>query len=98
MLIAAFSLLVLFFTDMLAYAEDQVGRYQLFQGEYRCINLLGEECFEKALLKIDTVTGKLYVCEEKQVRGKHIQKEGDAYLRRYCTDFEQEIKIPDYSK
>ncbi len=88
----------LLFSTIPVYAENDIGRYQLFQGEYRFINLRGEEHWSRALFKIDTATGKIYICEQDQVRGKNINRKGEAYQRRYCEEFDQDIEIPDYTK
>lgn len=80
------------------YAANEIGRYQLFQGEYRFINLKGEEHWSKALFKLDTATGKMYICEQDQVLGKHLKKKGEAYQRRYCKEFDENLEIPDYTK
>jgi hypothetical protein len=87
-----------FFTSLPASAANDVGRFQLFQGEYRFINLKGEEHWSRALFKVDTTTGKIYICEQDQVLGKHINKKGESYQRRYCVDFDQDIEIPNYAK
>ena len=47
----------------IAFCEE-VGRYQLFQGEYKFVNVKGEQYWEKALLKIDTATGQVWMGEE----------------------------------
>jgi hypothetical protein len=72
----------------------EAGRYQLFQGEYRFVNLRGEEHWIKALFKIDTATGKLFICEGVQLQEKNIQRNGEAYQRQYCAPFEEDIQIP----
>ena len=73
----------------------EAGRYQLFQGEYRFINIKGEEHWIKALFKIDTATGKLFICEGDQMQGKHIKRNGGMYQRQYCVPFEEDIQISD---
>ena len=54
-----------------------MGRYQLFQGEYKFVNVKGEQYWENALLKIDTATGQVWMGEEWQYKdpetGKLIQ-------------------------
>lgn len=79
-----------------AYAGNEIGRYQLFQGEYMFINLEGEEHWNKALFKLDTATGKMYICEQYQV--KYPKKKGKAYQRRYCKEFDENFEISDYTK
>ena len=73
---------------------DDVGRYQLFQGQYRFINLKGEEHWLRALFKIDTKTGKLFICEGNQIDGKFEKKEGQLIQRQSCKPFEDEIVVP----
>jgi hypothetical protein len=81
-------------TANITYPADQlhkenigVGRYQLFQGEYKFVNIKGEEHNIRELFKIDTVTGKLYVCDGWQLPGK---KAGEIIQRKECRPFEEE--------
>jgi len=46
------------------YLAKQIGRYQLFQGEYKFVNDKGQEFWEKALFKIDTATGQVWIGEQ----------------------------------
>lgn len=76
-LTACTCLLFMTVSSQLAFAQgraqaDDVGRYQLFQGQYRFINVKGEEHWIRALFKIDTKTGKLFICEGTQVNGKYV--------------------------
>lgn len=82
-----------FYTNISVASNSNVGRYQLFQGEYQFINLKGEEFWSKALFKIDTVTGKIYICKSDQILGKYLKRDGEAYQRSYCQDFEQDFQI-----
>jgi len=81
----------------LVFADDskinRVGRYQLFQGEYSFINIKGEQHWSRSLFKIDTVTGKMFICDQYQIDGKYEDKEGYLIQRRTCKPFEEELVI-----
>lgn len=62
-----------------------VGRFQLFQGKYTFVNIMGEEYTLEGLFKIDTKTGQLFICGERQADGK----EGYV-IQRKCKPFEDE--------
>ena len=90
-------LIILFFFFAIqspAFAQNKgtgtdVGRFQLFQGTYRFVNIMGEEYLREGLFKIDTKTGQLFVCEEWQVDGK----EGYV-IQRKCKPFEEGVVTP----
>lgn len=69
------------------------GRYQLFQGEYLFVNIKGEGFKEKALFKIDTSTGELFICDGRQFDGKFLGKPGKLIQRHSCKPFEQELTL-----
>ena len=69
----------------------QPGRFQLFQGEYRFVNLKGQEFQQRALFKIDTATGEVFICDSNQFDGKHRGKPGTMVQWRGCSPFEGEI-------
>jgi hypothetical protein len=73
--------------------EDQPGRYQLFQGEYQFVNIKGESHWIRALFKIDTATGAMFLCEGSQVDGKHLRpsQAGMLVQRRNCRPFDEEL-------
>lgn len=71
-----------------SYAEE-TGRYQLFQGEYQFVNLKGEEFWSKALFKVDTVTGKVWIGNQLQ----WVDDNGKAKQKRTWRPFEEEIDI-----
>ncbi len=84
--IVAFTILFIFCVSKPAISDDksvkknienEVGRYQLFQGAYQFVNLKGEEFWSKGLFKIDTVTGKIYECRMTQFKdpetGQNVQ-------------------------
>ena len=71
---------------------EEVGRYQLFQGQYRFINIKGEQYWNKALFKIDTVTGEVWIGSQDQYRDP---KTGKAFQIRNWEPFEQELPIPE---
>ncbi|HOD36500.1 MAG TPA: hypothetical protein PLR20_11965 [Syntrophales bacterium] len=91
LLIVLFSLL---FIQSPAFAQNRetgtdVGRFQLFQGKYTFVNIMGEEFTLEGLFKIDTKTGKLFICGERQMDGK----EGYV-IQRKCKPFEDEPPLP----
>jgi len=67
------------------------GRYQLFQGEYKSSNLNGTGFWRKALFKIDTDTGEIFICEEWHTDAKNKGHEGKMIEKRSCRPFEKEI-------
>jgi hypothetical protein len=69
----------------------EAGRYQLFQGEYLFINIKGEGYREKALFKIDTMTGEIFICEGRQFDGKVVGKLGKVIQRHSCEPFDREL-------
>ena len=74
---------------VLAQTKDQVGRWQLFQGEYRFVNIEGEQHWSRALFKLDTSTGKLYECQEWQYDDP---KQEDMIIQRtWCEPFDKEL-------
>ena len=86
--------IVLVFTGINSFGADkglstEVGRYQLFQGEYQFINSKGEGYWSKGLFKIDTATGKVWIARSIQSKdsvGQVIQKTG-------WTLFEEEVRF-----
>lgn len=67
----------------------EVGRYQLFDGQYAVTSIKGPETAEKHLFKLDTVTGAVWI-------GKQIQyvdrKSGRVIQQRYWEPFEQYLE------
>ena len=74
--------------------SNDVGRYQLFQGEYMFVNIKGEQHWSRALIKIDTVTGKMFICDQWQEDGKYENKTGQLIQRRTCKAFDEELVVP----
>lgn len=68
----------------------EIGRYQLFQGEYSFVNLKGEEYTQKALFKIDTATGKLFICKSGQY-----QLNGAVRQISNCLPFDTDLRLPE---
>lgn len=92
-------MLTLLLVSCVAHAQESAasrpiapapGRYQLFQGEYYFINLRGEGRWSKALFRIDTTTGQVWIGEQIQ----SVDETGRAVQRRFWQAFEQEIEIP----
>lgn len=71
-----------------SYAAE-TGRYQLFQGEYKFVNIKGEEVWSKALLKIDTVTGEVWIGDQWQL----MDQNGKTKQKRAWRPFVEEIDI-----
>jgi hypothetical protein len=65
------------------------GRYALFQGDYQFINFRGQEFRQRALLKIDTVTGDVWIGEQMQVP----QKDGRVVQTRSWRPFNEETEL-----
>ena len=60
-----------------AYAQvppGEPGTYQLFQGAYPFINLKGELSWEKALFRINTATGEVWIGHSTQWVDPSIEK------------------------
>jgi hypothetical protein len=72
------------------------GRYQLFQGNYEFVNLKGEAHWTRALFKLDTVTGEIFICEGRQIEGRDLTppQPGKMVQRHYCAAFEKELVVP----
>jgi hypothetical protein len=97
-----FSLLsLLLITSSATYAQGPgtakfPGRFQLFQGEYQFINLKGEAHWSRALFKLDTATGEIFICEGRQIDGRHLKPaQPDKMVQRQnCLPFEEELMVP----
>lgn len=94
-------LLILLLASSVTYAQGQrtnptSGRFQLFQGEYQFINLKGEARWSRALFKLDTVTGDIFICEQHQIDGRHLRpaQVGKMVQRRSCHPFDEELVVP----
>jgi|GEM_PF-1060367 len=95
-------LIILFFFFVIqspAFAQSKgtgtdVGRFQLFQGTYRFVNIMGEEYLRDALFKLDTKTGQLFICEEWQIDGK------EGYVnQRKCKPFgDEKVTLKDVNR
>ena len=77
-------------------AQPKAGRFQLIQGEYRLITSRGEEFKRKELMKIDSVTGEVFVCTMSQVDGKTRGKPGKIIEKAACEPFEREQTFDTY--
>lgn len=69
-------------------AGMQAGRYQLFQGWYRFINLKGEESRTETLFKIDTATGEIFECSSVQ-----FVQDGKGTQKTACLPFESDLPL-----
>ena len=95
--------LALLVAPMLASAQaapkppvNQPGRYQLFQGNYEFVNIEGETFWNRALFKIDTATGEIFICSGHQVDGQYLSppQPGKMRQRHDCRPFESELLVP----
>ena len=72
-----------------AQPASDVGRFQLFDGQYAVTSLKGPEVAERHLFRMDTVTGMVWV-------GKQVQyvdrKSGKVVQQRYWEPFEQYLE------
>ncbi len=93
-LIRALVLSVIFAAAVPAFAAnndaDDVGRYQLFIGEYN-IRLPNGESLERNLFRIDTVSGEVWIGKQAQYTDKQTGKQ---VLQRYWEPFEQYVTEP----
>ena len=72
--------------------SDQIGRYQLILGKYKyATNMYGEALSTDGVFKLDTVTGKLYLCTQSQ--SSEYTKDGNILYVRTCVDFEQTWEV-----
>ncbi len=79
-----------------AAPQPKSGRFQLIQGEYRLITSRGEEFKRKELMKIDSVTGEVFVCTMNQIDGKARGKPGKIIEKAACEPFEREQTFDTY--
>lgn len=68
--------------------QRDAGRYQLFQGWYRFINLKGEESRTETLFKIDTATGEIFECSSVQ-----FVQDGKGTQKTACLPFEGHLSL-----
>ena len=69
---------------------SDAGRYQLFMGEFPFTNLDGELYWNKALFRIDTISGKVWIAESLQFIDP---RDGKAVQRRRWVEFEEQIRF-----
>ena len=67
----------------------EVGRYQLFDGQYSVTSLKGPESAEKHLFRLDTVTGTVWIGKQVQYLDK---RSGKVIQQRYWEPFEQYLE------
>jgi hypothetical protein len=73
-----------------AAPASESGRYQLFMGEFPFTNLDGELYWNKALFRIDTISGKVWIAESLQFIDP---RDGKAVQRRRWVEFEEQIRF-----
>lgn len=78
-----------------AVAEPQptveIGRYQLFDGQYSVTSLKGPEVADRHLFRLDTVTGMVWIGKQVQYVDK---RSGKVLQQRYWEPFEQYLEGP----
>ncbi|MFA7061548.1 MAG: hypothetical protein WC156_12130 [Pedobacter sp.] len=83
--------LILMMYDLAIAAEkisiNQIGRYQLIQGKLTSTDGSGDYVSTDAMYKLDTVTGKLYLCYVFQ--SSKASESGNVTMTRTCNDFER---------
>ena len=92
-IVGAIALFLALVTQVAAQTATPVsdsGRYQLFMGEFPFTNLDGELYWNKALFRIDTVSGKVWIAESLQFIDP---RDGKAVQRRRWVEFEEQIRF-----
>jgi hypothetical protein len=74
----------------LTTTPSTAGRYQLFQGEYQFINYKGQEYWLKALFRIDTETGAVWIGNQVQTT----DNQDKVTQTRYWEAFELTMQVP----
>jgi hypothetical protein len=69
---------------------SEVGRYRLFDGQLVVGSLKGPEVAERQLMKIDTVTGQVWIGKQVQ----YVDRRGKVVQQRYWEPFEQYLEAP----
>ena len=87
--IIIFASLILFSIGLNCFAEE-VGRYQLIQGEYSFVNIKGERYQINGLFKIDTATGRVWVADGYQYKDL---KSGNVWQVGGWKEFEGEFQV-----
>lgn len=76
-----------------APTQSQVGRYQLFQGEYEFTTTKSVNT-QKALLLLDTATGEIFECRGAQFDGASRGKPSVTVQKKDCWPFKEDIEVP----
>ena len=66
-------------------SQVETGRYRLFDGQLSVASLKGPDVSERHLMKIDTVTGQVWIGKQVQ----YLDKRGKVIQHRYWEPFEQ---------
>jgi len=74
-----------------AAPTGEIGRYQLFEGQFAVISSKEPERAEKHLYRVDTATGKVWIGKQVQYLDR---KTGRQVQQRYWEPFEQYIEAP----
>jgi hypothetical protein len=67
---------------------SEIGRYRLLDGQLTVTSLKGPDVSERQLLKIDTVTGQVWIGKQIQ----YVDKKGKVIQQRYWEQFEQYLE------
>lgn len=80
--------IILFMSSVIASAEEEeVGRFQLFQGQYPFVDIKGVEHWQKALFLLDTKTGDMFECRGGLYDGDIRGKKGKIIQSHDCEAF-----------
>jgi len=77
--------------DSFSAPFGEIGRYQLFEGQFAVISPKEPERAEKHLYRVDTATGKVWIGKQVQYLDK---KTGRQVQQRYWEPFEQYLEAP----
>lgn len=81
--------IILFSYGLNCFAQE-VGRYQLIQGEYSFVDIKGERYRISGLFKIDTATGRVWMADAYQFKDL---KSGQVWQVGGWKEFEDEFQV-----
>ncbi len=87
--ITIFMFIILFGIGLNCFAEE-IGRYQLIQGEYSFVNIRGQRFRVNGLFKIDTATGRVWMADVYQYKDLN---SGKVWQVGGWKEFEDEFQV-----